>query len=230
MKKRKKMKRVLQCFIVICIVGITTVFGINIFVKSSVKNKIISQESALKLKDVSCILVLGAGVKPDGKPSLMLKDRLDKAIELYKAKVAPKILMSGDHGTVGYDEVDEMKNYAMKAGVPSKDIFMDHAGFSTYESMYRAKEIFQIKKMVIVTQEYHLYRALYDANKFDIEAFGIAANKVEYGGQSYRDLREIAARDKDFVVTILKTKPTYLGDPIPIMGNGDLTNGKLNKN
>lgn len=111
----------------------------------------------------------------------MLKDRLDQGIALYLNGAAPKLLMSGDHGRVKYDEVNRMKQYAIDQGVPSEDIFMDHAGFSTYESMYRSREVFQVERMIVVTQEYHLYRAVYDGNQLGVETYGIAAKKVRYG-------------------------------------------------
>ena len=134
--------------------------------------------------------------------------------------------MSGDHGRAEYDEVNVMKTYATDCGVPSQDVFMDHAGFSTYESMYRAKEIFGVKKMVIVTQEYHLYRALYTAEKLGIEVKGVACDRYIYEGQIYREIREILARDKDFLYCIFKPTPTYLGEAIPVSGDGNLTNDK----
>ena len=119
-----------------------------------------------------------------------------------------------------------MKDYAILHGVPSEDIFMDHAGFSTYDSIYRAKEIFGVDKMVIVSQEYHLYRALYIAKTLGIEAYGVNADKKEYKGQWYRELREILARNKDIVKTIFKPEPIYLGDKILISGDGNITNDK----
>ena len=144
------------------------------------------------IKDVSdttggydCILILGAGVHEDGKPSLMLKDRLERGIDLYKAGISEKIIVSGDHGTVGYDEVNVMKNYLIDAGIPSENIFMDHAGFSTYESIYRARDIFCVKSMVIVTQKYHLYRALYIAKEFGLDAVGVPAAEIKYYGQRH---------------------------------------------
>ena len=103
---------------------------------------------------------------------------------------------------------------------------MDHAGFSSYESIYRAKEIFEAKKIVIVTQKYHLYRSLYIANKLGIEAYGVSADLRKYIGQSYREVREILARDKDFVKCIFKPKSTYMGEVIPVNGDGDITNDK----
>jgi len=132
--------------------------------------------------------------------------------------------MSGDHGKEDYDEVNVMKNFAMQNGISSEDIFMDHAGFSTYESIYRAKEVFDVKKIVIVTQEYHLYRALYIANKLGLEAYGVSSDQRKHTGAVYRELREVLARNKDFVKSIFKPKPTYLGEKIPISGDGNLTN------
>ncbi len=215
------------CIIIISLflLGTILVFGINGYVKLSTKKQIITESDALELKDVDCILILGAGVWGD-EPSPMLKDRLDKGIELYKKGVAPKIIMSGDHGRESYDEVNLMKQYAIKAGVPSEDIFMDHAGFSTYDSMYRARNIFEVKKLVVVTQKFHLYRALYISDSLGIESYGVMAEPTKYSGQLYRELREILARDKDFVKSIIKPKPTYLGESIPVSGNGDITNDK----
>ncbi len=132
--------------------------------------------------------------------------------------------MSGDHGRSDYDEVNIMKEFAIQRGVPSEDIFMDHAGFSSYDSLYRAKGIFGVKKVIIVTQKYHLYRSLYIANQIGIEAYGIPSNPRKYRGQTKRELREILARNKDFIKCILKPNPTYLGEAISINGSGDLTN------
>lgn len=209
------------CFALFCALAFV---GINLYIKGNTKKNIITTTDAQVLSEVDCIIVLGCQVKSGGTPSHMLKDRLDRAIELYKAGVAPKLLMSGDHGTKEYDEVHAMKDYAIKAGVPSEDIFMDHAGFSTYESIYRAKEIFEADNVVVVTQQYHLYRALYIAKRFDLEVNGVTCDYHTYAGQSVRDVREFLARGKDFVMCIFKPEPTYLGDAIPVNGNGDVTN------
>ena len=131
--------------------------------------------------------------------------------------------MSGDHGQKNYDEVNTMREYAINNGVPAEDIFMDHAGFSTYESMYRAKEIFCAKNILVVTQKYHLYRALYITKQLKMTAIGIAADYRRYYGQTYRDLREVAARYKDFFKCIFKPEPTFLGKVIPVSGNGTVT-------
>ena len=177
-------------------------------------------QRAIEELNPQCILILGAGLKPDGTPNLMLADRLDQGIALYKRGAAPKILLSGDNGQERYDEVNAMKEYCLDQGVPMEDIFMDHAGFSTYESIHRASSIFQVESMIIVTQDYHLPRACYLAEKMGIRYLGIAARQIDYGGQQGRDLREIAARCKDFFTGILKPPPTYLGEVIPIEGSG----------
>lgn len=223
----KKKRIVLKIFILIFTLGalvMTGVLGINAIVKGTVKNNILTQEQAAQLTDVDCVLVLGCGVWEGGQPSHMLEDRLKRSLELYDLGVSQKLLMSGDHGRTDYDEVNVMKSFALDAGVPSENVFMDHAGFSTYESMYRAREIFQAEKIVIVTQEYHLYRALYIARQMGMEAYGVASDYRNYANQSALDFREVLARVKDFGTCIFKPKPTYLGEAIPIWGDGNATN------
>ena len=204
--------------------GVLALMGGNAYVKSKGRGRICSAEHAAGLEDVDCILVLGCGIW-ENRPSHMLQDRLECGIHLYEQGTAPKLLMSGDHGRKEYDEVNVMKDYAKKAGVPSQDIFMDHAGFSTYESLYRAKEVFGAKKIVIVSQEYHLYRALYTARALGLEAYGVEADRRVYRGQAGRELREVLARCKDMVYSALKPKPTFLGEPISLKESGDVTNG-----
>ncbi len=218
----KKINKLIIAIVILIIIGIIAVFGINQYVKSIANKNIIQEVENANKSDA--ILVLGCQVMDDGSLSLMLKDRLDKAVELYKQGMAEKIIVSGDHGREEYDEVNAMKTYLIENEIPSENIFMDHAGFSTYESLYRADYIFKVKKLTVVTQEYHLYRAVYIGNKLGIETYGVPAIKTEYYGQTSREIREILARDKDFVKCIFKSKPTYLGESIPVSGNGDLTN------
>ncbi len=193
--------------------------AISAYMQASMEKYLITDEAALEL-GADCILVLGAGLKADGTPNHMLQDRLDKGIELYQAGAAPKLLLSGDNGQEEYDEVNAMKEYTRNAGVPSEDIFMDHAGFSTYESMYRARDIFLVEKVIIITQRYHQYRALYTARGLGMESYGVVPAPRAYAGQRYRDIREILARDKDFLKMIIRPEPTYLGETIPINGSG----------
>lgn len=219
----------------IIIILAVIILGANLFVikssEDSIKGRVdsdtdhISEQEIEDLKEINpeCIMVLGASVKADGSPSLMLKDRLDLAIELYDAGVAPKLLFSGDNGQAMYNEVGAMKEYAVAAGVPEEDIFLDHAGFSTYESVYRAKYIFEVDSMVVVTQSYHMYRALYGCRRMGLDALGAASDQKMYRGQEMREIREILARDKDLIKWMAKPQPTFLGESIPISGSGITT-------
>ena len=224
-KLKKIIKQSFGWLLILGILGAGAVCGVDNWVVNTTASRILTADEAAKLEGVDCILVLGCGVYADGQPSAMLEDRLRRGVALYESSAAPKLLMSGDHGLTDYDEVNVMKKYALERNIPSTDIFMDHAGFSTYESLYRARDIFGAKRVVIVTQEYHLYRALYIAKALGLDAYGISADYRPYAGQIVRDLREILARNKDFVTSIFKPKPTYLGEAIPVSGDGNLTNG-----
>jgi len=219
------MKKVLKYGIIFVIILAIIIFGINLYVTMSTSKQIIKESDYTKLSDIDCIIILGAGIWGDS-PSPMLEDRLLEGIDLYQKNISNKIIMSGDHGKKEYDEVNIMKDFAIEKGIQSENIFMDHAGFSTYESIYRAKEIFEAKKVVIITQKYHLYRALYIAKELGIEAYGVGADPRKYVGATYREIREILARNKDFIKCLFKPEPTYLGETIPVSGNGDTTNDK----
>ena len=219
---REVLKRMFLFFLIFILFTLI----INIYVYLSINNQIVNKTD--KKDKYDAIIVLGASLWK-GEPSPLLKERLDKAIELYNKGISKKILMSGDHSIDNHDEVNTMKRYAIEKGVPSEDIFMDHAGFSTYESMYRAKAIFKIKKAVIVTQKYHLPRSLYISNKLGLDTIGIKANNHKTYNRIiniYRNIREYIAIDKDVIKCIFKPYPTYLGEQIPITGNGDKTNDK----
>ena len=225
------MKRmIIIIFVVLLIIafsGVIYALGVNAYVVGTTKDKILSAEDTTQLEDVDCILVLGAGVHGTTL-SHMLEDRVKTGINLYELGSAPKILMSGDHGQDDYDEVNAMKSYAKECGVPSEDIFMDHAGFSTYESMYRAKEIFKAEKIIIISQEYHLHRAIFIAEYLGLEAYGVDSQLRPYAADTniYNTIREFLARNKDFLYVRFNPLPTYLGEAIPISGNGDVTNDK----
>lgn len=198
---------------------------INFYVKHTAAPYILTPE---KLPPADAILVLGAYVFPDGTMSPMLEDRINVGYELYQLGKAPKILVSGDHGRQDYDEVNTMKAYLKNHGIPSQNIFMDHAGFSTYESIYRARDIFKVKKVIIVTQQYHLMRAVFIARELGIEAYGASADLHNYGSVMFNyEIREILARNKDFCLSkFVKPEPTFLGDPIPVFGDGRATDDK----
>ena len=217
-------KRILPFLIAAVLLAILVPLGVSAYVCASTQDRILSLDDASSL-NADAILVLGARVWDSGKPSGILEDRIRTGISAYEANASDRLLMSGDHGQEDYDEVNAMRTYALEQGVPSEDIFMDHAGFSTYESLYRARDIFRVKTVVIVTQRYHLYRALYVAEKMGLNAYGIAADLHTYSGMPYFEAREILARLKDFFYTLYMPLPTYLGAQIPISGNGNQTNG-----
>ena len=220
MRIRRIFKAVLIVFIITFIFMVIT----NMAVVLSTDDVLFDIAEDVTMEEADCIIVLGCGVNDD-TPSPLLEDRLDTAVELYFAGKAPKILMSGDHGRTNYDEVNVMRRYAMEKGVPSEDIFMDHAGFSTYETMYRAKEIFGVRRAIVVTQRYHLSRALYDAEGMGMEVQGVCAtgHTFSLASRTNWNVRELLARTKDFLFRIIKPEPTFLGDPIDIGGNGEVT-------
>lgn len=216
------MKKKLFFVLGIILLLVILVFTFNGIVVLSSKNRIINIDEVNNIDNVDAILVLGCKVNPDGTPSMMLTNRVEKGIELYE-KTGIKILLSGDHDTKGYDEVNTMKDM-VKDSIPKEDIFLDHAGLSTYDSIYRAKNIYGINKMIIVTQKYHLYRALYIASKLGIEAYGIEANNIPYRFINMKnEIREVLARDKDFIKLIFKPKSKYMGEPIDIHSSGEIT-------
>ncbi len=219
-----KKKRVLRTLAVLILLAVLLPLATSYYVMASTENRILTPEEAAKL-DADAILVLGARVWDDGQPSAILKDRLQKGVDLYEAGASDRLLMSGDHGQDDYDEVNAMKDYVVGQGVPSEVVFMDHAGFSTYESLYRARDIFQIKTIVIVSQQYHLYRALYIAEHLGLNAYGVSCDRRVYNPYLLFSVRETLARCKDFFYSIFQPLPTYLGDVIPITGDGSATNG-----
>ena len=180
------------------------VFAVSCSVKAYSADKITDAPSG----KYGCIVVFGAKVR-DGVPSDMLEDRLETGIDLYFAGIAPKILMSGDGEHDDYDEVSVMVQYAIDAGVPREDILEDPYGLSTYDSIVRAKKVFKMRSIVAVTQEYHLSRAIYIADKNGIRVCGVPSDLRSYGGQFLRDVREIAARFKDFYYVQLGKAPSY---------------------
>jgi vancomycin permeability regulator SanA len=195
---------------------------VQFYVKSLSKNRMVTPETA---PECDAIIVLGAFVS-ENQPSPVLEDRLLYAYRLYEAKKAPKILVSGDHGQHEYDEVNTMKNWLIQKGVPRENIFLDHAGFDTYDTMYRAKKIFGIKSAIISTQDFHIGRSLYIARRLGIDAWGYPSeDKPLYPMEVYY-VREWLAREKAFLDTdILRRKPKFEGEAIPISGNGLLTDG-----
>ena len=224
-----KFKKVISLLLLLALIFAQVPILINTYMYEFSSRYFLTVEEA-SAEEFDCVLVLGAGVWDDG-PSHLLEERLNKGVEVYNTGCTNRILMTGDHGREEYDEVNVMKSFAIEKGAIAEEVFMDHAGFSTYESMYRAKEVFQVKKVVIVTQKYHLYRAVYNARKLGIDAYGVAADgqyNFSLPVRTYNNFRESLARCKDFIWCIIKPEPTYLGEAIPISSSGVLTDDKVN--
>lgn len=215
MKKRNRVKRIMNFILLLIVIAVISVLAVIARVQGYSKY-IYSMDNLPK--DCDAIIVLGAGVRPDGTPSDILVDRLQTSVEVFNEGINDKFILSGDHGRDGYNEVRAMKDYVMKnEGVNEKDVFMDHAGFSTYDTMYRAKEIFDVKKAIIVTNEYHLPRSIYVARKLGIEAYGVKSDIRQYQLMDRYTKREKLAQLKDFIyVNIIKPEPEFLGDAIPV--------------
>jgi SanA protein len=227
----KLIMRVVGCFLLVCrrmrkwiILGLL----IACFIVGNFYNfERIADPLIVRVEDVSksdAVIVFGALVFQDGQPSDILLDRLNVALEVYRSGKSPKILVSGDHGRVQYDEVNSMRAYLQKQGVPRHAIFMDHAGFDTYNTLYRARDVFGVKSAILVTQRFHLVRALYIARDLGLDSRGIASDTMRYPGMEYYQFRELGARMKAlWQASIWGSKPEFLGDTIPIEGDGVLT-------
>jgi SanA protein len=207
--------------IILIVAGGILCFSINLYIRQSSKQYIYSSMEKVPAK-YTCI-VLGAHVGNNGTPSTVLADRLDAALELYQNNKVKRFLLSGDHGRIKYDEVNNMKHYLMEKGVPQQDIFLDHAGFDTYSSIVRAKEIFKVNNAIIVTQEFHLSRALYIANKKGLDVCGYIAPMNDAHPLTYLKFRESLAQLKAFWEVAINRKPHFLGPQIPITGDSKLS-------
>lgn len=231
-KERKKgcLGRLLKAFLGLVLAAVIIVVGIPVAINAYVCGTTRPWFSAVESEEIQSdefgadvIVVLGAGINWDGSPSAVLKDRLDVAIELYNEGVAPKILMSGDNSDSSYNEVMAMVIYAEDQGVPLDDIFCDHAGLSTYDSMYRLRYVFGVERCVVVTQEYHLYRALYDAASFGIQAYGVPCDQGEYTDIIDYEKREFLARIKDFFAHVINEEPEIKSEPVTLDQSGTVT-------
>jgi SanA protein len=171
-------------------------------------------------------LVLGAQVKPDGTPSAMLADRIAAAAELYEAGKVDKLLLSGDHGRWSYDEVGTMREALLARGIPAEDVFTDHAGFDTWDSAQRARRVFGVGSVIVVTQRFHMSRALYAAHRAGLDATGYAADRRDYGRVMARlRVREALARVKVVADRVTGADPRFLGPRVPIDGDGRVSWG-----
>lgn len=216
-KRRKWLWIITSGILVSIVLSVAAIWLIDFRVESIGKKRVVAIADLTDGYD--CVIVPGAAVYRNSIPSAMLQDRLDVAIELYQKKIVPKILVSGDHGKENYDEVSVMRNYLVGRGIPTEDIFMDYAGFDTYQTIYRARDVFLVRRAVLTTQDFHLYRALYIAEKLSVEMDGVDSALRNYYNSSWNRAREYLARVKAFIeCEILKPEPDFLGEVIPITG------------
>jgi SanA protein len=219
MKKEKKsssalFKLTLTMFLV-CVFVLVALFSIYFIIYFSSLNKIYSNTKTVPKKPVA--IIFGAGYYSNGKLSAILEDRVKTGIELYKKNKVEKLLMTGSNPVKEYDEPTAMMNYAIKNGVPKEDIVRDYAGFRTYDSVYRARNVFEVKSAILVTQRYHMFRAIYTSNRLGIVSVGVTSNKRRYLKEDWYQTREFMALILSFIeVNITKPKPKYLGEKIPI--------------
>lgn len=183
--------------LVLVVLGASLVLGVNYYVLFSQSNNIMSVNDVASVGDIECIMVLGCGVN-DGEPSDMLEDRLLMALEVAEKFPDAKLIVSGNNAGPEYDEVGVMNKFCISKGFDEKKIITDDYGFSTGASVTNMKKVYAVEKAVIVTQRYHLYRALHIASQYDIEAYGVASNQRRYAKQIYYSFREVLARNKDF--------------------------------
>ncbi len=219
----KNKKRFFMFAIIVVIFGVLSIFIINRYVKTSGSKYIISNIN--KIPKIYSVLVLGAHVYKDGTLSPVLEDRVLSAYNLYKKGIVKRFLVSGDHGSPTYDEVKAMKAFLIKKGVKAEDVFTDHAGFRTYDSVIRAKKVFKINNLIIVTQKYHLSRAIYIARKNGMVAYGYPADRREYLNIRAYKVREFFARIKAYIDVFFNKSPKFLGPEIDIRGDSNKSNG-----
>ncbi|RMB59471.1 hypothetical protein EAX61_07755 [Dokdonia sinensis] len=212
----KKLKILL--FSLLAIGGITVIFvyGLSSHIEKSTSEKIFAK--AEDLPSSYTVIVLGASVKANGNLSTILKDRVESALFLYNEGKVKRFLLSGDNGSKDYNEPKAMKAYLLERGVPEDHIFLDYAGFDTYDSLYRASAVFQVKDAIVVTQNFHLPRAIYIANDLGLNYVGYVGDKHIYSHEASNKKRELLANVKAYLELTFNKEPTYLGAKIPIDG------------
>ncbi|MDD5639621.1 MAG: ElyC/SanA/YdcF family protein [Candidatus Pacebacteria bacterium] len=218
-KKTKELsKKTVKFVLAIIFIILSAIILINYTIIQESKDLIYKEIS--QIPNAQTALILGASVKPNKEMSDVFRDRVDSAIELYSTGKISKIIVSGDHGKKYYDEVNTAKKYLLEKGIPPENIFLDHAGFDTYDSLYRAKYIFNAKSIIIVTQNFHLPRAIFIAKKLGHNVYGFSADLHQYDDANKMFIREIFADVKAYFDVLLEEKPKLLGPKINLDGNG----------
>lgn len=205
-------------FFLACGFGILITFIVATNIVFYIGTKSYIYNDAMDAPYAEVALVPGAAILPGNKLSSIFTDRADMAIKLYAAQKVSKIIVSGDNSTLSHDEVDPARLYLTRKGIPDQDIFLDHAGFDTYSSMYRARDIFGVTSLLIASQSFHLPRAVFIARELGMKAYGVRSDVGHVLLRNY--VREVFADEKAVFDLVAKTRPKYLGDKIPITGDG----------
>lgn len=213
-------KKHFKKFLLLAVIGLIVVVGINYYIKSQTNPLIYHSANEMPSEKVG--IIFGAGIWGD-RPSKYLKDRLDAGIELYRQQKIKIILLSGDNGSDEHDELTVMKLYCYEHGVDTTKVFLDYAGFDTYSTMYRAKHIFNIDKAILVSQGYHLNRAIYIGNKLGVKSVGLAADNGFYHNFKYVKFRECFSICKAAIDVARNREPHFLGGKIDIDGVSNYT-------
>ena len=224
-KANKKRLLWRNLFIFLLLFGIFAISVSNVSIIGYAALYTLDFSEAVDLGNVDCIVVLGAGLKPDGSPSNILRERISCGAELYLAGASERILVSGDHSRENYDEANAMKDYMISRGIAANVVFTDHAGVDTYDTFYRAKEIFGAERIIIVTQDFHLPRAIFIARALGLDAYGVECDTGALGHNFRNELREFFARPKYIYDAIFKPDPKFLGEAIPIWGDASASDG-----
>ncbi len=210
-------KKIFKYGFISTIIGLLFILGLDYYIRKTTSKYIFSNIE--KVPNCYTALVLGAKVYDDGRLSGVLKDRVDTGLDLYRLGKIKRFLLSGDHGRKDYDEVNQMEKYLVSKGVKEESIFLDHAGFDTYDSAYRAKHIFLVDDVIIISQNFHIKRAIYIARKLGLDAYGVKADKHNYGIAKKMLIREKIANIKAFLELLIKKESKYLGKEISIKGD-----------
>ena len=212
----KKLKILLFSLFAIAVVVVIFIYGLSNHIQTTTSEKIFAK--AEDIPPSYTVIVLGASVKANGNLSIILKDRVESALFLYNEGKVKRFLLSGDNGTKEYNEPKAMKAYLIERGVPEDHIFLDYAGFDTYDSIYRASAVFQVNDAIVVTQNFHLPRALYIAEDLGLNYVGYIGDKHIYAHEESNKKRELLANVKAYLELTFNNEPTYLGAKIPIDG------------
>jgi vancomycin permeability regulator SanA len=206
--------------LLIAAVGVLALLAFKMLVDSQTSGLVYSYDDP-NLPSNHVALVFGAGLNTTGGPSAILYDRVATAADIYKAGKVQKLLMTGDNSTDSYNEVAAMRTTAMQLGVPDKDIVLDYAGFSSWDSCYRAREVFSLQSATLVTQKFHLPRALYTCNQLDVKSVGVIADRQPYPTQ-YNELREYPALAATAWRLLINDQPRFLGPKVDVDGESEV--------